>query len=805
MSSDSGNSISPATSMGGSLQARKRVRYVLAQGSIIGGSYRIEKPLGHGGMGEVYLARHIKLDIYRAIKILLPKVAASDPVFATRFMQEARLAIQLQHPNIINVMDADHDLELDIYYIVMEYVDGGTVRHLIRKNGAFPEREALEIILRVGEALILAEKHKIVHRDIKPDNIMLTKDCAVKLADLGIAKSIADANAPNNITTPETLIGTPAYIAPEQAKDAKNVDCRADIYSLGVSLYEMLAAEKPYKGRSTIEILEQIFNAPVPDIRKKCPEISDATAVLLKRMMAKNRDERPRNWMLLCKNVSDILQDDSVAAEPSLREKIKEAAVGPIALGNKHIHPFLAMPGMKRLVKIIIPSAVGLVLMVGLLSGGTFTRWKENLTLMLIPGKYSSQCKTYNLRPPVSFIFMKDGLREAWINHNKPAEKAPQAAIPVSPSVLASGVAETPVTEEYKGRGSLVFELASLPEVEAWLKKKEYQLTISSQRMGKMTVSIPGTLEVPAGKYLMTMSLPECREFPVVSVDLKRDEQLQIKVNAVPVESMVQIVCNEPQYEVWWNNAWSKTGELRIAALQNFDLVIRAAGYRTFTSTVKLQPGENRKISVVLEPLREKGNYRNQALAEADAAYDKKNYATAKKLYLEEAEKGNPLACNRLGEIFEYGYGEWFANKEKAYRYYRMAADQDIAPAIFKVGEFHENGLGNVAKNEQEAVSWYRRGAELEDIECLNRIGMFYENGRGGLPREPETAISYYQRGAAKGNQDSQYLLGHIFELKMLMEPTQKNKDSLRKQARYWYGEAASRGSSEAQEKLRSL
>ena len=288
MSTDSNRNLSPSTSIDSTLQAKKRVRYVLPKGCIIGGSYCIEKPLGHGGMGEVYLARHMKLDIYRAIKILLPKIAVKNPMFATRFMREAKLAIQLQHPNIINVMDAEYDERLSIYYIVMEFVDGGTVRNLIRKNGPIPEQEVLKIVLRVGEALAVGEERKIVHRDIKPDNIMLTKDNVVKLADLGIAKSTADSND-MDVTSPEILIGTPAYVSPEQAKDAQHVDSRADIYSLGVSMYEMLTGEKPYKGKTTVEILQQLFEASVPEVRQKNKNVSRKVSDLVYRMMAKEK------------------------------------------------------------------------------------------------------------------------------------------------------------------------------------------------------------------------------------------------------------------------------------------------------------------------------------------------------------------------------------------------------------------------------------------------------------------------------------------------------------------------------------
>ena len=294
-------------------QAKTRLRYTLPRSAMIG-SYLIEKPLGHGGMGEVYLARHTKLDIYRAIKILLPKVAVKNPMFAKCFMQEARLAIKLQHPNIVNVMDADYDANYGIYYIVMEYVDGGTVRSTLKKSGAYSEKATLETALKVGEALTVADNMKIVHRDIKPDNIMIAADNSVKLADLGIAKSPSDA-LDEHIASTESLVGTPAYVSPEQAGNAQSVDCRADIYSLGVTLYEMLTAEKPYKGKSTLEILEQVFNADIPDIREKNGNVSDETALLIRRMMAKDRTARPRNWSALCDEVSGIMLQKGWRAE----------------------------------------------------------------------------------------------------------------------------------------------------------------------------------------------------------------------------------------------------------------------------------------------------------------------------------------------------------------------------------------------------------------------------------------------------------------------------------------------------------
>ena len=408
MTSDSNKNLSPATSIDSSLQAKKRVRYVLPKGCVIGGSYCIEKPLGHGGMGEVYLARHMKLDIYRAIKILLPKIAVKNPMFATRFMREAKLAIQLQHPNIINVMDADYDERLSIYYIVMEYVDGGTVRNLIRKNGPINEQEVLKIVLRVGEALAVGEERKIVHRDIKPDNIMLTKDNIVKLADLGIAKSAADSNDVD-VTSPEILIGTPAYVSPEQARDAQHVDSRADIYSLGVSMYEMLTGEKPYKGKTTVEILQQLFEASVPEVRQKNQSVSRKVSDLVYRMMAKEKEKRPRNWRTFCKEVSKLLGEDEVVSSNETAttsiENIKDLLPKNkgIVLGSDENKPLVDKKKVKKAAKysvfVLLGFAVCFLLISGVLSPNNLAAMRDSIALNLIGKEYREQCKKYQIPP----------------------------------------------------------------------------------------------------------------------------------------------------------------------------------------------------------------------------------------------------------------------------------------------------------------------------------------------------------------------------------------------------------------------
>ena len=808
--SDSNRNLSPATPGTDPQQAMKRVRYVLPQNCIIGGSYCIEKPLGHGGMGEVYLARHMKLDIYRAIKILLPKIAVKNPMFATRFMREAKLAIQLQHPNIINVMDAEYDERLSIYYIVMEYVDGGTVRNLIRKKGPMDEQEVLNIVQRVGEALAVGEARKIVHRDIKPDNIMLTKDNVVKLADLGIAKSSADSND-IDVTSPEILIGTPAYVSPEQARDAQHVDSRADIYSLGVSMYEMLTGEKPYKGKTTVEILHQLFEAPVPDVRMKNPAVSRKVADLVRRMMAKEKENRPQNWKIFCREVANLLGGEEPVSTiqpprftPESATDIQPKPQG-IVLGRDESKPLIDRQKARKIMKYsgfaLLGFALCLLLISGVLSPNNLAAVRNSTALFLIGQEYREQCKKFQLTPPLYLVFSSGALKQAWIDQNKPAEqngtdiyvKPPEADNQPVPGV------------EYQGRGTLEFTLDASPEIESWLKAQNCELEISAGKyIPKIKVALPGTLEVPGGKYTLDMTIPGCKALPPVAVNLKKDTVQKIKVFAIPVDAVLQIKCNVPGFQVWWSNAWLNTRELHVDALKNIDLVIRAEGYKQFTSTLKLQPGETRSVTVILEQLhRQKLN--TGIMRRADEEFERKNYATAKKLYKQEADNGNPAAMYKMGVIYDQGLGEWFADKSRAFRYYRMAADQEFPEAIFKVAEFHEHGMGSTPKDEKTALSWYKKGAELNYLPCLVKIGFFYEHGSAGMERNQEAALTCYLRAAQRGSAEAQYRAGRIFEQKMLAETIQIKRDEYKKKAKHYYEEAAAQNWQDARSRLRAL
>ncbi len=296
--------LSPNTEI--SNQIRHKKQYALAPGTVLG-MHTIVRPLGHGGMGEVYLALHDTLQVQRAIKILLNKEITVSVKARERFLREARLAIQLDHPNVVQVVDAGVETELGLCYIVMEYIDGGTARSTLQATGPLPEKRALLIGLKISEALLAAEKLHLVHRDIKPDNIMQSRNGVVKLADLGIAKCFWGALPEGRKHEHNSMTGTPAYISPEQAIDPDNLDIRSDFYSLGVTLYELLTGVKPYQGAKTIEIIKQTLHQPVPDPRDISPKLSKACALLVMRLMAKKAAERPANAEELHAVILDVL------------------------------------------------------------------------------------------------------------------------------------------------------------------------------------------------------------------------------------------------------------------------------------------------------------------------------------------------------------------------------------------------------------------------------------------------------------------------------------------------------------------
>ena len=253
--------------------------------------YVVERLLGRGGLGTVWLVRHQMLDTLFALKILNPLVAEEKPEYVKRFVREAKLATRIRHPNLVTVHDAGYDSQKGLYYLVMDYVRGSTLRSMIAFEGMLPEKEAVRIILHVADVLAAAQCFGMVHRDLKPENIMVTQEGVVKLLDLGIAKISEGIDSLK--TTANSVFGTPAYISPEQALDSSTVDPRADVYSLGIILFELLTGQRPYSGDTPSEVLDQLMDtAPIPDVRTINGNISPKVAVALSLMCAKRLEDR---------------------------------------------------------------------------------------------------------------------------------------------------------------------------------------------------------------------------------------------------------------------------------------------------------------------------------------------------------------------------------------------------------------------------------------------------------------------------------------------------------------------------------
>ena len=259
--------------------------------------YKILGKLGAGAMATVYKAKQISLDRLVAIKVLPPKYAG-NPQFIERFYAEGRAAAQLNHPNIVQAFDVGR--AGDLYYFVMEYVDGRTVYDDIARHKRYNEGEALDIVIQIAEALEHAHARGLIHRDVKPKNIMITKENVAKLADMGLARAISDKEAAE--AEQGKAFGTPYYISPEQIRGEKAIGPPADIYSLGATLYHMVTGNVPFDGKNPSAVMHKHLKAELVPPDHVNPKLSPGVSEVIEMMMSKAPGDRYRTC-------SDLLGD----------------------------------------------------------------------------------------------------------------------------------------------------------------------------------------------------------------------------------------------------------------------------------------------------------------------------------------------------------------------------------------------------------------------------------------------------------------------------------------------------------------
>jgi serine/threonine-protein kinase len=253
-------------------------------GETIAGRYEVEELVGHGGMSSVYKARDALLERHVALKILHEQYSADDG-FVERFKREARSVAQLQHPNIVTVIDRGE--ENGRQFIVFEYIEGENLKEHVVRNGRLDVREALEIALEVARGLAFAHDQGLVHRDVKPQNILLNGDGRAKVTDFGIARTV-DVDG---MTQTGTVLGTSNYIAPEQAS-GNRVDAHSDVYALGVVLYELLAGEVPFPGESFVAVAMKHVHEPAPNLLDVRGDVPLRVAAAVDRALEKDPEQR---------------------------------------------------------------------------------------------------------------------------------------------------------------------------------------------------------------------------------------------------------------------------------------------------------------------------------------------------------------------------------------------------------------------------------------------------------------------------------------------------------------------------------
>jgi serine/threonine protein kinase len=329
------------------------------------GKYQLFERLGRGGMAEVYRAHHISLDRYVAIKVL-HAFLADDPEFKERFEKEARNIARLKHPNIVQVYDFENDTENESYYMVMELVEGPTLKdvltRLAERGEVMPLAEAIRIIREAASALAYAHSQKMIHRDVKPANLMLDRDNRVVLTDFGIAKIVTGAQ----FTASGGMVGTPAYMAPEQGLGEAG-DERSDLYSLGVMLFQLVTGQLPYDADTPLAIILKHLNEPIPTSRSINPKVPEPIDQIIRRLMAKDPVNRYQTANELIADLDRFAHGLPLADSSSPRAEHETLDLRPFSVRTtKEIKPIASDQPPRRRIPLLLWIIFGGVIGVGI-------------------------------------------------------------------------------------------------------------------------------------------------------------------------------------------------------------------------------------------------------------------------------------------------------------------------------------------------------------------------------------------------------------------------------------------------------
>lgn len=332
------------------------------------GNYEILDKLGAGGMGTVFKARHRRMKRIVALKVLAKELAESG-TFAERFQREVETIAKLTHPNIVMAFDADEGETGP--FLVMEFVNGADLKSEVDKNGPMCVADAVDRIIQSARGLEYAHSQQIVHRDIKPGNLLRDVDGVVKVADLGLARLNHEGSVAGNtsLTQAGCVVGTAEYMSPEQAMDSGQVDHRADIYSLGCTLYFLLTGNPLYQAPSIMSMLLKHRDAPIPDLAEARPDIPPELAIIFRQMVAKEPEKRYQSMGEVVKDLEKLqanLSPLTAYSRPAKKAETSQALAGTaeydriVTAGSPHdtggFNLSIAQPPVKRVAVLVEPS-----------------------------------------------------------------------------------------------------------------------------------------------------------------------------------------------------------------------------------------------------------------------------------------------------------------------------------------------------------------------------------------------------------------------------------------------------------------
>ncbi len=621
--------------------------------------YQVERELGRGGMASVYLATQLSVDRPVALKVMAGHLG-DEAIFRERFVREGKLVARLAHPNIITIYDigaAD-----DLLYIAMEYISGGDLHKRLAK-GALSWLEAVRVLRPLAQALHMAHQQQIIHRDIKPHNILFRADGQPVLADFGIAKLVGS----QTLTQTGAVVGTAAYMAPEQALGDK-VDGRADLYSLGVVFYEMLVGQRPYDADTVPALLMQHIAAPIP----RLPAAQAPAQGILDKLLAK----QPADRYLHGAELAAALEALEHQQAPALLYSSADAATeirAPEPIPEPPARQRRPVIQTRRREPPVWPWLLGLAGFV-LISAGALWLGRHELVqaLGLVPRPVPERVEDRAHKPVPELILAE-----------KPAQDV--SVVALSPPSDATPGSATGFYDSIKG-GALATGVAQVPVSSA--------VVVSETRdpVPVATTATPAVAtDVGVGQFLGQQGAATQASSPG-----NKTAQAQRKAaEAGNVRAQVQL---------GWYYQQGEQGLIQDDA----------AAARWYALAVAKGDAE---AQMYLGWLTQEGRGVGQ------------DYARAAELFAAAGKQGNAQAQMYLGWLYQEGNGV-AQDYEQAADWYRKAADQGNAQAQMYLGWLYQEGKG-APQNDRLAARWYQKAADQGNAQAQLYLGWLYQEGRG--------------------------------------------------------------------------